>query len=117
MPRLTDFHPVWIDLGDRKGLGFIYRCTTGHCTGLNTVLFANPLDGGPPCPMGTWELRDALIAAGLIDDDGDLKRLHRGCGKTRWNRDPLTSTFENLTLSPSINACECGHFTVVNGGW
>ncbi len=115
MPKLTDFEPRWIDFGDRRGLGFLFRCTTGHCQGLNIVLFANPVDGGPPLDGNTWPIFEKLTAAGLINDMD--RRLHRGCGLFRWNRDPNTSTFENLTLSPSVDAHECGHFTITNGAW
>lgn len=103
--RLTDLSPQWIDLGDRKGLGFLWRCSTGHCEGWNVTLLANPLDGGPPFPGDSWALVGALEMVGLI----------RGCGMARWKRDPATTTFENLTLSPSVNAHECGHWTVING--
>ncbi len=116
MPRLIDFSPKWIDLDGRKGLGFLFRCTTGHCDGLNTVLFANPLDGGPPCDLDTWPLRDALIAAGLIDEVDGNKRMHRGCGKFRWWRTGC-NTFEAMSLTPSVNCHECGHLTITNGGW
>lgn len=119
MPRLTDFDPQWIDLGDRRGLGFICRCTTGHCDGYNVVLLANPLDGGPPFAGDSWALLDELLELpGFVGYDGKgLRRLVRGCGAYRWQRDPKTSTFEDLSLTPSVNAHECGHFTVTNGAW
>lgn len=115
MPRLTDFNPQWIDIGDRRGLGFLFRCTTGHCDGFNIVLFANPLDGGPALEGNTFPVYEKLVAAGLVNTEG--RRLHRGCGLFRWNRDPKTTTFETLTLNPSVDSHECGHFTIVNGAW
>jgi hypothetical protein len=114
MPKLTDFDPRWVDLGDRRGLGFLFRCTTGHCQDLNIVLFANPLDSGPALEGNTWPVFEKLEAAGLIGDD---RRLHRGCGLFRWNREPDTTTFEDLTLTPSVDAHECGHFVLSNGRW
>lgn len=115
MPKLTDFEPRWIDIGERRGLGFLFRCTTGHCQELNIVLFANPIDGGPALEGNTFPVFEQLIAAGLIDRTD--RRLHRGCGLFRWHRDPSTTTFENMTLTPSVDAHECGHFTVTNGSW
>ncbi len=116
MPRLTDFDPRWIDLGDRKGLGFTMCCagagpqhgpTCGHRI---PVLFANPLDGGPPYEGNSYDLQEAL-------GDGEHSPLYRGCGKFRWKRDPLTMTFADLSLTPSVNSHECGHFTITAGGW
>lgn len=108
MPRLTDFDPKWIDLPGRKGLGFTYRCTTGHCKGYNVVLFANPIDGGPAFEGDSWALIDAIAPE-------EHRPLYRGCGSCRWQR--TGDTFDTLSLTPSINAYECGHFTVTNGGW
>src|SRR4051812_34561507 len=85
MPKLTDFEPRWIDIGDRRGLGFLFRCTTGHCQELNIVLFANPIDGGPPLEGNTFPVHDQLRKAGIIKDG---ERLYRGCGLFRWQRAP-----------------------------
>jgi hypothetical protein len=109
MPRLVDFAPEWIDIGDRHGLGLMMDCGARHCDGRNAVLFANPLDGGPPFEGDTGALMDAL------DWDFDERRFNRGCGPVRWNR--CGDTFDTLSLTPSVNAHECGHFTITNGGW
>lgn len=93
MSRLTDFAPRWINAGDRKGVGVSFECMTGHCGGRIRVLFANPLDGGPP----------------LADDE------QHGGGPYRWHR--TGETFDTLSLSPSVDADVCGHFTITNGGW
>lgn len=114
MPKLTDFAPRWIDIGDRRGLGFLFRCTTGHCEELNIVLFANPLDGGPALEGNTFPVYDQLRKAGIIKDG---ERLYRGCGLFRWQRAPQATTFETMTLTPSVDAHECGHFTITNGTW
>lgn len=89
--KLTDLHPRWIDHQGRRGLGISFQCMTGHCCGRIRVLFANPLDGGAPWP-----------------DDED-----HGGGKYRWQR--TGDTFEALSLSPSVDADVCGHFTLRDG--
>jgi len=111
MPRLVDFDPQWIDAPGRKGLGLTMKCTTGHCTGRLWVLFANPLDGEEPvaddCFSFMYDRLDPEQQEGPVYD--------RPCGKTRWQR--TNDTFEILSLTPSVNAHQCGHFTITNGGW
>lgn len=114
--RLTDLEPKWIDLGDRHGLGILWRCQTGHCQGHNATLFANPLDGGPPFDGDTWRLLDELLKVpGLIgyEDESNLRKLVRGCGMFRWQR--TGDTFDTLSLTPSVNAHDCGHFFITAG--
>lgn len=112
MPRLTEFDPKWIDSDEgRRGLGFTMTCANRHCAGRMIVFFANPLDGGPAFEGSTWDAQRECTGIPL----GDAARLLRGCGETRWTRQG--DTFENLSLSPSVNMHECGHFTITNGGW
>lgn len=112
--RLIDLDPHWIDLGERRGLGILYRCMVGHCNGYNAPLFANPLDGGPPFAGDSWALLDELLQTDLIGYGPDgLRRLVRGCGDCRWTR--KGETFEALSMTPSVNAHECGHLTLTDG--
>lgn len=121
---LTELDPCWIDIRSRRRLGLLWRCYTGHCGGLNATLFSNPLDGLPAFEGDSWRLLDELLKTeGLIDYGPDgLRQLVRGCGLNRWTRvdgegKPKvgTDTFASLTLVPSVNAYECGHFEIKEG--
>jgi len=114
MPRLIDFDPQWIDTADRKGLGLKLKCPAGHCDGWLWVLFANPLDGGPAWEGDCFALMFDFYEA-TRDEQRDGPVRDRPCGKARWNR--TGDVFETLSLSPSVNAHQCGHFTVTNGCW
>jgi hypothetical protein len=92
--RLTDLNPRWaadydiliggavVHDADRKGMAISFDCPC--CLGATRlcVFFANPIDGKPP------------------SDDYDSTHL--------WTR--TGETFENLQLSPSIDASEHGHW-------
>lgn len=97
--RLTELHPRWgadydILIGghvvhdeNRVGMGLTFRCP--HCVraGVETptrlgVFFVNPVDGKPHT------------------DDQDLQHL--------WTR--TGTSFEDLTLTPSIDASAHGHW-------
>jgi len=108
--RLSDFAVRWIDTPDRKGLGVIIRCVTGHCQGWNIVLFANPLDGGPAATETTWDDQRQLV--GVEIGTPECRSL-RGCGATRWQRGG--ETLDTLTLHPSVHMHECGHYWVQGG--
>lgn len=114
MPRLTDFDPQWIEWEGRKGIGLTMKCAAGHCTGRMWCLFANPLDGGP-----AYDKDCIVLMFAHYEKIGDEQRqgpvMDRGCGQTRWAR--TGETFESLSLSPSLNMHDCGHFTITNGGW
>lgn len=107
--KLVDLNPEWIDLDNRKGLGFLLSCPKQHCKASSVIFFANPLDDGPAFEGDAFK---ELVAIKLIPND---RQLFRGCGPFRWNRDPKTKTFETLTLSPSVNAHECGHYHIIKG--
>lgn len=125
MPKLTDFAPQWIDHAGRRGLGLFMTSPVNPKWRL-CVLFANPLDGGP-----AWlgESRDLLAvmfpvqtepgkpdAKGRWDGDVDAEgRWLMACGSFRWQR--TGDTFESLSLSPSVDAHNMGHFTITNGQW
>lgn len=77
----------------RHGNVLLIPCQgNGHCGGLIRVPFTPTLDGAPePKPATT-----------------------RDGGECVWTRVSGT-TAEDITLSPSVDADECGHFHVVNG--
>ena len=108
---LASLNPQWIDYQDRSGLGIAFDCMVGShhgekCTIRNWILFANPLDGGPPWP---GDSRSLIIAVYPHGTDGQVA----GCGDRRWNRSG--DTFETLSMTPSVNAGVCGHLTLTNG--
>ena len=97
--KLIDLHPRWaadydILIGghvvhdeDRKGMAVSFECP--HCVAAGVanptrlgVFFANPIDGKPHT------------------DDVDLQHL--------WTRSG--TTFDDLTLTPSIDASASGHW-------
>ncbi len=88
--RLVDLDPSWSALIPcRHGMGITFLCP--HClTQYLGVWFANPLDGESPAPI-------------------DQKPVHR------WVR--IGETFEDLTLTPSIDARTSGHWhgNIING--
>ena len=105
--RLVTLDPKWIDHGDRCGLGISFNCMTSHCKGRQWILFKNPLDGGPAYEGTCTKLMAEMIA------DEEWTGRDRGCGTIRWQRDG--ESFESLSLSPSVNAHDCGHHTLTNG--
>ena len=115
MVKLTDLHPAWIDHGDRNGLGVAFDCLIGHhsfqgrdvpCVIRNWILFANPLDGGTP-----WPGHSRVLIVACFPDGCDTEVA--GCGESRWQR--TGTTFETLSMTPSVNAYTCGHLTLSNG--
>ncbi len=90
--RLTELDPRWISVTGRHGQGVSFECP--HCRDSYLgVWFANPIDGGPPI--------------------GEKERTHTDKnGRVRVN--PLWTrqgdTFETLTLTPSIDVSEAGHW-------
>lgn len=77
--------PRWIDFGDRRGVGLRFILPPGpwKSTGIR-VLFANPLDGGPPLTRAEGE------------------RLNCDNTGQRWTR--VGTELSALTVTPSINA-------------
>lgn len=89
--HIVDLDPHWIRDAASRVVGVRFACPT--CTSLEgavniCVLFRNPLDGGQGAPEG----------CGLPGDNGG----------ERWER--AGSTFETLTLSPSVDCSRCGHW-------
>jgi hypothetical protein len=81
--KLTELDPGWIvEKPGRQGMGVSFMCPC--CRDIHlAVWFANPIDGGPP-------------AHSDIDP------------KPRWVR--TGETFETLTVTPSIDASQSGHW-------
>ncbi len=116
MARLIEFDPKWIDHAGRRGLGLDMRAPLQPNVENESdrpvrlwVLFANPLDGGPAFPGNSRALILELVP--ILED----RCFIMGSGTTRWHR--RGETFDTLSLSPSVNAYEHGHFTISNGGW
>ncbi len=116
MPRLSDFDPAWIDdpATGRTGIGVSFRCVMGHCSGRMWCLFSNPLDGGNAHEGDCFSL---MFEHYERTNDGQRQGpIHdRGCGQVRWQRSG--ETFETLSLTPSVDAHQCGHFVLKEGGW
>lgn len=83
--KLVDLDPGWWTTTEgRTGMGLSFRCPCKpDCGQYLGVWFANPLDGGAPAEAG-------------IDP------------KPRWQR--TGAMFETLTLTPSIDASNSGHW-------
>lgn len=82
--KLTDLDPHWMITTDgRQGMGVNFECP--HCDGDQRlgVWFSNPLDGGEPASA----------------EHGPAPR---------WKR--TGDSFENMTLTPSIDASNSGHW-------
>jgi hypothetical protein len=105
--KLADLHPQFVDHANRRGIGLICDCLIGHCSGKLLILFENPLDGGAPWSGGSREIILALFP------DRETRPEVVGSGDCRWKR--IGETFETLSLSPSVNAHECGHMSLSNG--
>jgi hypothetical protein len=91
MRHLVDLNPRWIHAPGGRVVGVRFDCPTcgdleGHVK--IAVLFENPPDGGSPAPNGT--------------------RLPGDNGGRRWDR--TGATFESLSLSPSVDCSQCGHW-------
>lgn len=118
--NLTDLNPTWIERPLGRVVGVRFTCPKDDGAGPHReghavcVLFANPPDGGPPYP-----------------DDDQCPGNSKG---RRWQRlggDHLGSSFEDLTLAPSVDCtrgegCDksdhsqcshthCWHGSVTNG--
>ena len=85
--RLSELNPRWCAAGDsRHGMGITFECP--HCrTQRLGVWFVNPIDGGPK-------------EHELIED--------HHMGGPEWTR--TGTTFDDLSLSPSIDASAFGHW-------
>lgn len=82
--RLVDLNPRWWAAAGRHGQGIRFDCpccvAAGRPPVLVLVAFANPLDGGAPCAERS----------------------------PHWSRQG--ETFDDLTISPSIDGSSTGHW-------
>lgn len=91
--RLTELNPILIKYKGRRGVGVRFYCPV--CRGCQiAVLFLNPLDGGPSVP-----------------NDPEALGNNGGC---RWARSGMT--FEDMTLSPSVDVSKAGSPPCTEGG-
>lgn len=122
--RLAEFEPRWWAAAGRRGQGLVFRCPHCRRTWL-CVAFANPLDAGAPWNIGTQERRPISqlwdVLYGPRGPDGRYQGAVLQAGTEvvppghLWARSG--ETFENLTLSPSVDASPagCWHGFVRNG--
>lgn len=85
--RLTELNPQWIMQRHKRVVGVRFQCPCCRETQI-CILFLNPPDGGPS------QQNDETF-----------------CGNNwgnRWARSGLS--FEDLTLSPSVDASSTGHW-------
>lgn len=95
--KLTDLRPRPVcDKEGRRGMGLSFNCPLCGQQRLS-IWYANPMDGGPP--------REALPITPDLPEE--IKRLYT-CYNNRWQR--TGDSFENLTLSPSVDASGAGHW-------
>lgn len=112
MIRLVDLDPSFIDFGERRGIGVRFRCMAGHCRGYQWILFANPLDGGPAWGGKCFELILDIRDAGG-EEQFEKYKFDRPCDQSRWQRSG--DDFATMSMTPSVDAHECGHLTLTNG--
>lgn len=83
--KLVDLNPRWFTTGDSPDIvGVTFDCP--HCR----------------------HERLGVLFVEEIDRDGLPNSTHWAVNKKKWNRQG--ETFETLTLSPSIDASESGHW-------
>lgn len=85
--KLTDFSPEWIHQRGKRVVGVRFQCPCCRNTQI-CILFLNPPDGGPQQP-------------------NDDQFVGNNWGN-RWARSGLT--FDDLSLSPSVDASSTGHW-------
>jgi hypothetical protein len=105
--KLTELEPRWIggsldDGAERRGLGISFMCPLHHVEGDRlAVWFSNPCDGG----------------SAHVDYAMDSATAHLTLKNPEhlWQR--TGETFDDLTLTPSIDASKygCWHGFITNG--
>ncbi len=107
MARLVDLEPAWITTtaSERRGMGVSFLCPVHGATGGPSgsacylgVWFENPVDGGLPYKPG----------------DSYRPRPNESRGpEPLWHR--TGETFDDLTLTPSIDAKDHWHGFITGG--
>ena len=103
--KLTDLSPRWFAEDGRHGQGLTFECPC--CRGTPNAVrlaaaFAPTLDGGPPINLTPKVLFPALWPPPEAPGTSTVPPgIH-------WQRSG--ETFEDLTLSPSIDASAAGHW-------
>ncbi len=109
--KLTDLDPKWFDVGgnnsNKDGLSFLCpcpKCQIGSPVRL-AVQFANPIGDYPAIEMTAKERNRHVL---------ELKTFDVPPG-TMWRREG--ETFETISLSPSVDASQAGHWhgNITNG--
>ena len=86
--QLTELDPRWMTIPGRHGLGMSFYCP--HCQNARIpIWFKNPIDGGPPITKEQAKI-------------GEDQTLYL------WARSG--DTFEDITLSPSVDVSEWRHW-------
>ena len=104
--RLTDLNPRWFAEEGRQGQGVTFECPccVGKPNGVRlAAAFVPALDDGPPISRKASTLYPLLwprdgIADGVVTVPPGI----------HWQR--TGDSFEDLTLSPSIDASPAGHW-------
>lgn len=103
--KLLELNPRWFAEEGRHGQGLTFECP--HCVGKPNgvrigAAFVPTLDGGPVIGLDPQHLWPALWPP---PDGPSVTTVPPGI---HWQRSG--DTFENLTLSPSIDASASGHW-------
>lgn len=97
--RLTELSPRWWGEPGRAGQFLIFLCP--HCRKVRLgIAIANPIDGGPAHPNTVDDMLHHIHELELYEVGS-----RHGVAWTRTGE-----TFEELSLSPSVNAEPSGHW-------
>lgn len=102
--KLTELDPRWLMIG-RDRVGLVFKCP--HCQQCYLSCFFHPL---PVVARDGVTSQDTVIRAVLTDDQA---RETPHCAKgALWRATPPAhlATFENLSVTPSIDASKSGHW-------
>jgi hypothetical protein len=108
--RLAELRPRWLAEPGRVGQGIVFDCPccVGTARALRLgIVFGNPVDGGEPLPHFNSPGISRCAAALWNESDGSIGEPIAPPG-THWQR--TGSTFEDLTLSPSVDYGSARHW-------
>lgn len=110
--KLSELDPHWLTYQARR-VGFTFKCP--HCENVYLTCFFE----GFPVFEKAWRTDDEVsVRPGQYDllsqvlPSCDAENAVPANPKARWvsTRDPQESTFETLTVSPSLDASASGHW-------